>query len=141
MTDNFNLERFIDAQNPVFDEVTQELENGEKESHWMWFIFPQIHSLGYSSTSKFYAIKSIEEANGYLTHPILGARLEQCCKVHMDLQDISALGIFEEIDEQKLLSSMTLFASIEGDKALFEAVLNKYFNGEKHEETLVLLDA
>ncbi len=76
MTDNFNLERFVDAQNPVFDEVTQELEDGEKKSHWMWFIFPQIHGLGYSSTSKFYAIKSIEEANAYLAHPILGARLE-----------------------------------------------------------------
>ena len=141
MTDNFNLERFIDAQNPVFDEVTQELENGEKESHWMWFIFPQIHSLGYSSTSKFYAIKSIGEAKAYLAHPILGARLEQCCKIIMDLRDVSALDIFEEIDEQKLLSSMMLFASINGDKTLFEAVLNKYFNGEKHEETLALLGA
>ena len=139
MADNFNLDRFVDAQNPVFNEVIQELENGDKDSHWMWFVFPQIHSLGYSSVSKFYAIKNSDEATAYLAHPILGSRLRQCCKILIDLKDVSALDIFDEIDEQKLFSSMTLFASLPGEETLFQAVIHKYFDGDQHAKTLELL--
>lgn len=136
---NNNLQRFIDAQSPVFDRVLQELKNGKKVSHWMWYIFPQIKGLGFSSMSQFYAIKNADEAIAYLQHPILGKRLIDCCQTILAHTDKSAEQIFGGIDSVKLKSSMTLFAQVAPNQPIFQQVLDQYFNGEKDEKTLELL--
>lgn len=108
---NTNLQRFIDAQKPVYDAVVNELKNGKKTSHWMWYIFPQIKGLGFSSTSQFYGIADMNEAIDYLNHPVLGQHLQQCCQILLSYTDKSAEQIFGSIDTVKLKSSMTLFAA------------------------------
>lgn len=144
-----NLQRFIDAQKSVYETVLKELKNANKVSHWMWYIFPQIKGLGFSSTSQFYGIADKDEAVAYLSHPILGQRLIDCCEILLTHHNISAEQIFGGIDSVKLKSSMTLFANVfeqhnlKADLAtqdnIFKQVLEKYFHGEQDKKTLELL--
>src|SRR6516164_3459792 len=110
MADPFNLERFVEAQAPLYQRARRELEAGRKESHWMWFIFPQIAGLGQSAMSIRFAIASLEEAKAYLAHAVLGPRLRECARLVLDVQGSTARDIFGSIDEMKFRSSMTLFA-------------------------------
>ena len=139
--DPFNLNRFTEAQEGVYGRAMAELTGGRKRSHWMWFIFPQIEGLGHSSISRQYAIKSIEEARAYLKHPILGARLSDCAEAVLGIEGRSASEIFGFPDDLKLRSSMTLFAAISEQGSVFARVLDKFFNGERDERTLQLLEA
>src|SRR2546423_13352075 len=107
MNGPFNLQRFVEAQEPVFERVRVELRRGRKTSHWMWFVFPQIAGLGRSETSRYYAISSLDEAKAYLAHPVLGPRLRECAGLVVQAQGQSAEQIFGGIDAQKLQSSMT----------------------------------
>jgi len=131
-----DLERFVDAQEGVYERVLRELHAGRKESHWMWFIFPQIAGLGHSPTSVFYAIASLDEARAYLAHPLLGSRLTECVSAVLAMEGSSARRIFGAIDEMKLRSSLTLFARAAPDKPLFAECLQKFFGGEPDPATL-----
>ena len=139
MRDEYNLKRFIGAQENKFENALNEIKNGRKQSHWMWFIFPQIAGLGFSETSKFYAIKNIDEADLYLRHPVLGARLIDISKALIVIEGKTASQIFGSPDDLKLKSSMTLFSSIQNTDPVFEAVLKKYFNETKDFKTLQLI--
>ncbi len=130
MTDPFDLERFVTAQNPLYSQVLSELRRGVKTGHWMWFIFPQLKGLGSSWAANHFGISSAEEAHAYLQHPILGERLIECTTILNQLADRSALEIFGEIDSLKLRSSMTLFAEVEQNNEIFKETLEKYFSGE-----------
>jgi uncharacterized protein (DUF1810 family) len=136
--DPFDLERFVRAQAPDYDRALSELRDGEKRSHWMWYVFPQIEGLGHSQVSRRYSIKSAAEARAYLDHPVLGPRLRECAAVVHGIAGRSAAEIFGSPDELKLRSCATLFARVSSDD-VFEQVLQKYFNGEPDEETLRLL--
>ena len=129
MDDIFNLERFVEAQRPVYERVVRELEDGRKLSHWMWFVFPQIAGLGASPMAMRYAIRSREEAQAYLAHPVLGLRLRQCTRVINATEGRSAHSIFGTPDDLKLRSSLTLFARAAPEEALFVDALRKYFDG------------
>lgn len=133
------MNRFIRAQENIYPQVVNELKNGEKTTHWMWFIFPQIEGLGLSSTSKYYSIKTIAEAKEYLMHPLLGKRLLECSNILLDIEGKSAESIFGYPDNLKLQSSMTLFSSISSESTIFLNVLNKYFNKKKDQKTLDIL--
>ncbi|MFI5491830.1 DUF1810 domain-containing protein [Actinoplanes sp. NPDC051859] len=124
------LERFVAAQAPVYDRALGELRAGEKRSHWMWFVFPQIAGLGFSPTARTYAISDLAEARAYLAHPVLGPRLVECAQVLLDLEGRTAQQIFGYPDELKLCSSMTLFARAADDPTVFQAVLDKYNGGD-----------
>jgi uncharacterized protein (DUF1810 family) len=134
-----NLARFISAQDEVYEDVLAELRSGSKQTHWMWFIFPQIEGLGHSSISRYYSIKSREEAERYLAHPILGPRLVECAEIVLAENGRSALEIFGSPDDLKLKSSMTLFASVDDSQTVFTRVLDKYFGGQRDQRTLGLL--
>lgn len=137
----YDLERFVAAQQEVYASALAELRGGRKRTHWMWFIFPQVIGLGFSATSKRYAIKSREEARCYLVHPILGARLRECAEVVLAVEGRSVSDIFGYPDNLKLKSSMTLFAQIaEGPDSVFARVLEKYFQGEQDIKTLDILE-
>jgi len=138
--DPFGLNRFISAQDEVYDRVLTELKSGTKRTHWMWFIFPQIDGLGHSPTTEYYAIKSIDEARKYLNHPILGLRLIECTEAVLAITGRSASEIFGYPDDFKLKSSMTLFSFVSGPASLFVRVLDKYFQGEHDIKTLQLLE-
>jgi uncharacterized protein (DUF1810 family) len=139
--DPFDLNRFLVAQERVYGSVLAELRGGRKRTHWMWFIFPQIDGLGFTPTSKHYAIKSIEEARAYLDHPVLGQRLMECAAEVLSVEGRSASAIFGYPDDMKLNSSMTLFASVAKDpNSLFVCVLDKYFEGERDSRTLRILE-
>ncbi len=138
--DPFGLSRFINAQEEVYNDVLAELKKGAKRTHWMWFIFPQIEGLGYSTTAQYYAIKSIDEARTYLNHPVLGSRLKECAEAVLATEGRSASEIFGYPDDLKLKSSMTLFAFIADSGSIFVRVLNKYYNGEQDMRTLQLLE-
>ncbi len=137
--DPFGLERFVEAQAEVYDRALAEIQRGDKRSHWMWFIFPQIEGLGHSSTARFYSIKSADEAKAYLNHPVLGPRLLECSEVLLRLQGLSASDIFGFPDDLKLRSSMTLFASVSEADSVFARVLQQYYQGQPDEKTLELL--
>jgi len=138
--DPFGLHRFMEAQERVYGSVLSELGNGQKRSHWMWFIFPQIAGLGQSSTSIHYSIKSVEEARAYLEHPVLGTRLVECSRALLDVEGRSASAIFGYPDDMKLRSSMTLFASVAEDpRSVFVQVLDRYFEGERDDATLAIM--
>jgi len=137
--DRFDLNRFVEAQEEVYPRALAELKLGRKRSHWMWFIFPQIDGLGYSSTAKFYAIKSKDEAKGYLDHPLLGKRLVECAEALLKIEGNSAAQIFGSPDALKLRSSMTLFASVSPADSVFSRALDQYFRGEPDQRTLELL--
>lgn len=140
-SDPYNLNRFLDAQNGIYERVTSELRAGQKSSHWMWFIFPQIRGLGHTETSIFFAISSFQEAEAYLEHPMLGPRLRECCELLMQIEGRSISQIFGSPDDLKLRSSMTLFAQTSGQNALFKDVLQRYFDGRVDPRTLELLGA
>jgi len=139
MPDNFNLARFITAQDPVMEDVLTELRTGQKASHWMWFVFPQIQGLGSSSMARRYAISSRAEGRAYHEHPVLGARLKQCTQLVLDIEGRSAAQIFGFPDDQKFRSCMTLFAEVAPEQPLFRAALQKYFAGERDSRTLEIL--
>lgn len=139
-SDPYDLKRFIDAQEGVYETTLAELRAGQKRSHWMWFIFPQVDGLGLSETSKFFAIKGIEEARQFLADPVLGSRLMECTRVLLGIEGRSVLQIFGSPDDLKLKSSMTLFASVSSGNSLFQQVLDKYYHGEKDSRTLEILE-
>ncbi|MFL6415292.1 MAG: DUF1810 domain-containing protein [Bryobacteraceae bacterium] len=130
MNDPYNLQRFADAQAPVIEEVRAELSRGRKESHWMWFIFPQLRGLGSSSMAERYGISSRQEAEAYLVHPVLGPRLRECTELANAVPNTSVEQIFGYPDNLKFRSSMTLFSALTADDDIFRAALDKYFNGE-----------
>jgi len=138
-SDLFHLERFVQAQQSCYFQVLHELRRCRKESHWMWFIFPQIQGLGRSSTAEFYAIKSSAEAGAYLDHPVLGPRLLECAETILRCAGKSAEAIFGFPDHLKLRSSMTLFASVSEPNSIFKRVLARYFDGQLDERTIELL--
>jgi uncharacterized protein (DUF1810 family) len=133
------LERFIEAQAPVYAQALGELIAGQKQSHWMWFIFPQIAGLGQSAMSRAYAIQSLDEARAYLAHPLLGARLRECCQAVMNLRGKTVHDIFGSIDAMKFCSCLTLFTEANHDEVLFFNLLEKYFDGDADEATLEIL--
>jgi uncharacterized protein (DUF1810 family) len=139
MSDSFDLERFVHAQAPVYAEVTAELRAGRKRTHWMWFVFPQHRALGRSATAVRYGIASRAEAAAYERHPLLGARLRECCDLLLHLTGRTAHEIFGSPDDLKLCSSMTLFAQAAPHEARFGAVLQRYFDGRADARTLELL--
>jgi uncharacterized protein (DUF1810 family) len=135
--DPFYLTRFVEAQDSggTYDRAVAELEAGDKTSHWMWFVFPQVSGLGLSATSVRYAIDGLPEARAYLAHPVLGPRLEQCSRILLGLEGKSAVEILGGIDAAKLRSSMTLFAYADPEREVFRAVLKKYFDGAEDDAT------
>ena len=128
MGDPFDLQRFVDAQRTTFAQARAELLAGRKESHWMWFIFPQLEGLGRSETAQYYAIRSLDEARAYLEHPILGPRLVECTEIVNRIEGKSAYDIFRTPDDLKFRSSMTLFAQVALNQPVFEQALAKYFD-------------
>jgi uncharacterized protein (DUF1810 family) len=136
MDDPQNLQRFVNAQKPVFEQVCSELRAGCKTGHWMWFIFPQIKGLGHSETARSFAISSREEAETYLKHPVLGPRLRECTRLVTLVEGRSARQIFGYPDDLKFRSSMTLFTSVTPDNRVFKDALQKYFGGELDSLTL-----
>ena len=136
MHDPFNLTRFVTAQNRVYDEVRSELREGNKRSHWMWFVFPQIKGLGYSPMSQNFAISSLEEARAYLHHPILGPRLLECTQLVNSTTGLTIHQIFGSPDDLKFHSCMTLFAKVAPDNNVFEEALRKFFGGRQDQSTL-----
>ncbi|MBR0844365.1 DUF1810 domain-containing protein [Bradyrhizobium liaoningense] len=140
MTDPFDLERFVRAQDPVYRDVRGELAQGRKKSHWMWFVFPQVAGLGFSAMSQRYAIGSRAEAEAYLTHPVLGPRLTECTQLVLAVQGRTIHAILGTPDDAKFRSSMTLFAAV-SDQPLFDQALARYFAGERDGATLEILSA
>jgi uncharacterized protein (DUF1810 family) len=136
MHKQFNLERFIEAQEPVYATVLNELESGHKRSHWMWYIFPQIAGLGSSATAQKYAIESLDEAAAYLAHPVLGKRLRECSALVLALHGHDIAAIFGSPDDRKFHSSMTLFSEVAPDEAVFQDCINEFFDGLSDEATL-----
>jgi uncharacterized protein (DUF1810 family) len=124
-----SLERFVEAQAPVYARALAELKAGRKQSHWMWFVFPQIAGLGHSAMAQHYAIQNLAEARAYLAHPLLGKRLRECTQAVLDVEGKSAHAIFGSPDDLKFRSSMTLF-DLASPNDIFRAALEKFFNGE-----------
>lgn len=140
MNDPFDLERFVEAQQPVYARVLGELRAGHKTSHWMWFVFPQIQGLGGSPMAIRYAIASLAEARAYLDHPVLGPRLRECCEILEGPEGRTAEAIFGYPDVLKLRSSLTLFSRAAGERdSVFDALLEKYYEGQPDLQTLALI--
>jgi len=123
------LERFVQAQEPVMEDVLAELARGRKQSHWMWFVFPQLQGLGRSAMAQRYGIRDLEEACAYLAHPVLGPRLVACCRRVLDHRGTAAEAVFGPIDAVKLRSCVTLFARVPGADPVFAQVLAAFFGG------------
>ncbi len=139
-TDPFALSRFAAAQDPVFDTALAELRAGRKQTHWMWFVFPQLRALGKSATAKFYGIGSIEEARAYLRHPVLAERLAQAADAALGVSGRSAHEIFGSPDDLKFRSSMTLFSEAAGGGGgIYQLALQRFFAGEPDRLTLDLI--
>jgi uncharacterized protein (DUF1810 family) len=134
--DRYNLARFSQAQERVYNGALAELRAGRKRSHWMWFIFPQIAGLGRSEMSQRYAITGLDEARAYLSHPVLGPHLRECAQAVLDVEGRTASEIFGDPDDMKLRSSMTLFAYADSGDSVFVRVLQKYFGGKEDGATL-----
>jgi uncharacterized protein (DUF1810 family) len=135
---DFDLQRFVAAQDRsgVYAQALRELRAGRKQSHWMWFVFPQVAGLGHSSMARIYALSGLDEARAYLAHPVLGPRLVECSTALLDLGGRDPVTVFGGIDAQKLRSSMTLFEAAAGDEQpVFGSVLDHYFAGERDEAT------
>lgn len=139
MTDPFNLQRFVDAQAPVYADVLDELRAGRKTTHWMWFIFPQLKELGRSAIAKHYGITSLAEALAYLEHPLLGQRLLACTGLMLTARGKSALEILGSPDDLKFRSCMTLFMAARPDLPVWQAALDQYFGGQADAATVSLL--
>ena len=140
MTAESNLKRFLDAQATDYDRALAEIKTGRKQSHWMWYIFPQITGLGVSETARFYAIKDLQEAQDYLQHPVLGSRLIEISKALLGIEGKTANQILGSIDELKLRSSMTLFSALTNTNPVFQAVLDKLFDGQDDPKTRSLIN-
>ncbi|MGQ2981872.1 DUF1810 domain-containing protein [Flavobacterium sp.] len=139
MEHNYKLSRFLDAQNQIYLNALAEIRNGRKESHWMWFIFPQLKGLGRSSTADYYGIVDMGEASAYLQHPVLGKHLIQISSALLEIEGKKAQEIFGSPDDLKLRSSMTLFKQVEGTNPIFQKILDKYFDGKADDKTLNIL--
>jgi uncharacterized protein (DUF1810 family) len=139
MNEDKSLERFIEAQKTDYENALREVSAGKKRSHWIWYIFPQIQGLGFSETSRFYAIKDLNEANAFLRHPVLGSRLVAICEELLALDSNNANRIFGSPDDLKLKSCMTLFSSLDDTDPVFQKVLDKFFNGVKDSKTLSII--
>lgn len=139
--DPHDLSRFVLAQEDDYAHALAEITAGRKRSHWMWYIFPQFDGLAFSSTSKHYSIKSVEEANAYLSHPVLGPRLLECAEAAVAVEGRSALEVFGSPDDLKLRSCATLFAFVSPPGSVFHRLLDKFFQGQRDEKTLRLLGA
>jgi uncharacterized protein (DUF1810 family) len=138
-SDLYDLNRFISAQAGVYDRALAELLGGQKRSHWMWYIFPQIEGLGHSPTTQHYSLKNLEEARQYLAHPVLGPRLKECAEAVLAVKGLSAEDIFGHPDDWKLQSSMTLFELVSGPQSVFSRVLEKYYQGKRDSRTLQIV--
>jgi uncharacterized protein (DUF1810 family) len=136
MHDQFDLQRFVDAQASTYERALKELQSGRKQSHWMWFVFPQLTGLGHSDMARRYGISGREEAMAYLNHPLLGERLTRCCAALLGWKDRSAAQIMGSPDDMKLRSSMTLFAAVAPEQQVFRDVLEVFFKGQVDELTL-----
>jgi uncharacterized protein (DUF1810 family) len=140
MADPYDLARFVEAQDPVYAGVVDELRAGRKRSHWMWFVFPQLRDLGRSPAAMHYGIGSRDEAAAYLAHDVLGPRLRECARLVAAVEGRSAEQVMGHVDAMKLRSSMTLFASVaDDDDGDFDAVLQRYYDGERDPLTMELL--
>ena len=137
--DQYNLNRFIEAQMAIYEGAMLELARGRKDSHWVWYIFPQIEGLGNSDTIKLYAIKSLEEGRAYLKHPVLGPRLIKACGILLSLKDASMDEVMGFPDDLKLLSSMTLFEALADSNSIFTKIIEFYFEDERDEISLKLI--
>jgi len=135
----YDLDRFVEAQDPVYDHVRAELRGGFKTSHWMWFIFPQLKGLGRSQTSEYYGIASLKEAHAYWQHPVLGARLRECTELVLAVGGRTAREIFGSPDDVKLRSCMTLFERAAPDEPVFARALAQFFRSERDGTTLTLI--
>ena len=135
----YNLGRFIEAQLATYEGAMLELTRGRKDSHWIWYIFPQIEGLGRSDTAKFYAIKSLEEGRAYLEHPILGPRLIKACEILLSLKDASMDKVMGYPNDLKLLSSMTLFEALTDSNSIFTKIIELYFDDERDEASLEII--
>lgn len=136
MNDPFDLQRFVNAQNPVFEQVCSELRRGRKEGHWMWFVFPQLEGLGHSGMASKFGTSSRDEAQAYLDHSVLGPRLKECTRLVNLVEGRSIEQIFGYPDNLKFRSSITLFSCVESDDPVFVTALQKYFSGEPDRLTL-----
>ena len=136
MSDPHDLQRFVDAQGGVIEAVRAELRAGRKRSHWMWFVFPQLKGLGMSSTARFYGIGSLEEARAYLAHPVLGARLRECCALMLAVPRKSAHEILGSPDDLKFRSCLTLFSLAAPEEAVFREGLERFYGGEPDARTV-----
>lgn len=134
--DPYNLQRFVTAQSDCYEQVSAELSEGHKQSHWMWFIFPQLRGLGHSVMSRMYSISSLQEAEAYLEHPILGSRLRHCTQLVMAIESRSIEEIFGSPDDAKFRSSMSLFAHTAAENKIFKDALQKYFAGKPDRLTI-----
>lgn len=139
MTDPFNLQRFVDAQAPVYADVLDELRAGRKATHWMWFIFPQLRELGRSAIAKHYGISSLAEAIAYMEHPLLGQRLLECTGLMLAVRSKTALEILGSPDDLKFRSCMTLFRAARPELPVWDAALARYFGGKGDAATMALL--
>ena len=137
--DEYNLNRFVEAQIVTYEGAMLELARGRKESHWIWYIFPQIEGLGKSDIAKLYSIKSLEEGRAYLKHPLLGPRLTEACEILLSLNDVSMDEVMGFPDDLKLLSSMTLFEFISGSNSIFTKMIELYFDDERDETSLEII--
>ena len=137
--DPHDLNRFVEAQENDYEVALSEITGGRKRAHWMWYIFPQIEGLGFSSISRRFSIKSIDEAKAYLDHPVLGPRLIKCAEAVVRVEGRSAVEIFGYPDDLKLKSCATLFASVVPAGSVFDRLLAKYYDGTRDEKTLHLL--
>ena len=137
--DQYNLNRFIDAQMAIYEGAMLELARGRKDSHWVWYIFPQIAGLGSSDTIRLYAIKSLEEGRAYLKHPVLGQRLIKACEILLSLKDASMDEVMGFPDNLKLQSSMTLFEVLSDSNSIFTNMIEFYFDDERDEISLKLI--
>lgn len=138
--DSFNLQRFVDAQDPVYAAVCAELSKGRKTSHWMWFVFPQLAALGRSGTARFYGLADAAQARAYWTHPTLGTRLRECSRLVLSVKGQSAHDIFGSPDDLKLCSCMTLFEAAVPDEPVFADVLDRFYQGSRDLRTFGLLE-
>jgi uncharacterized protein (DUF1810 family) len=134
-----NLKRFRDAQEQDYQEALAEVKHGRKRSHWMWYIFPQIHGLGYSNISRYYAIQNLQEAEEFLKDPMLGKNLYEICEALLVLKTDDPHEVFGSPDDIKLLSSMTLFEQADPDNKIFAEVIDKFYNGRRDQKTLEIL--
>jgi uncharacterized protein (DUF1810 family) len=139
MHDPFDLQRFVDAQADVYEDVHDELHAGRKTSHWMWFVFPQLRGLGHSPMAQHYGIASLDEARAYLAHPLLGERLRECTRLVLGVDGRNARAIFGSPDDFKFRSCMTLFGFAAPDEDVFAQALDRHFGGEPDPRTLELL--